>query len=38
MSPWRSLLILRFTGKGGDKARKTLQSGMVTWALLVAEM
>lgn len=24
--------------EGGDKARKTLQSGMVTWAFVLAEM
>lgn len=29
---------LGFTGKGGDKARKTSQSGVVTWAFLLAEM
>lgn len=37
VSPWRRFLFLRFTGKGGDKARKTLWSEVVIQAFLLAE-
>lgn len=38
MNPWRRLLFLGFTEKGGDETKKTLQNGMVIWAFLLAEM